>query len=95
MRHVLLTQDMVFNSLALFFLLELDNLVVQADDYEDVQAALLEPEKHVKVQKNSTHCFGEACLRQYNDCAKVFQCFFVFLVLLAAFVGPFAVFLCW
>merc|ERR1712087_901091 len=37
--------DMVFNALALFFLIELDDLLVQDSDYEDVKTFL---DKHTK-----------------------------------------------
>jgi len=92
--------DMVFNALALFFLIELDDLLVEDSDYEDVKAFLNDEkfkkefwETGKKSDSTSPHCC--CCLEHFIACCDWLQWFIKFVVYLAAIVGPFAVFLCW
>merc|ERR1712013_138051 len=93
--------DMVFNALALFFLIELDDLLVQDKDYEDVEQFLEEFQDKLWVtQKKSDdseapHCCRPSCLKHFKAFSEALQFILKVIVYFAAIVGPFLVSLCW
>jgi len=98
--------DMVFNAMALFFLTELDDLLVQNSDYEDVAkyAKMLKEQAfedrwsrvETAVQAfEDTACCRLSCVKRYVVCAYWFQRVLKVIIFVAAVVGPLVVALCW
>merc|ERR1719204_829529 len=91
--------DMVLNALALFFLVELDDLLVEDSDYEDVAkyAKMLKEQRADRPVPafDETACCRLSCVKRYVACANWFQMVLKVVVYTAAVVMPFAVAVCW
>ena len=95
---------MVFNSLALFFLIELDDLLVQDEDFEDIEEFIGEFRRRYNKNKQanrpteediSKQCCSQKGLTRCDCCVDSIQFVLVTCIYVGAIVCPVLVGLCW
>eukprot|EP01083_Nonionella_stella_P023316 64495_1 len=91
--------EMILNALALFFMLELDEVILSYQDYRDVEACLNAfNEKYNKNRYKGKENGQVSTCGAQNVCAKVtnvFAFFVRFCLYLGGAVLPFLIFVCW